>query len=42
MVEIKRKVTLKHKVTSTEEVEVTTTDSSRTGNRSKWISGIVA
>ena len=42
MVELKRKVTLKHKVTSTDEVEVTTTDGSRKGNRWKWISGIVA
>ena len=42
MVELKRKVTLKHKVTSTDKVEVTTTDVTRKDNRWKWIAGIVA
>ena len=42
MVELKRKVTLKRKVASTDEVEVTSSSGTSKNNRRKWIAGIVA
>ena len=42
MVELKRKVTLKRKVASADEVEVTPSGSTEKGNRWKWIAAVVA
>ena len=42
MVELKRKVTLKRKVASADEVEVTPSGSTEKGNRWKWIAMVVA
>ena len=42
MVELKRKVTLKHKVASADAVEVTSSGGSGKDNRWKWIAAVVA